>query len=256
MISGSGKLNEAIVAVEALAGRREVGTSIRSELLELVHLMGGQAGRLAEIENLYALDFGDDIDPRISEAARLWEATPTGWVRDPELAAIRAASPLLGTLYRKGIDFTQAYRFSDIEIALSREIGNSYSELSPQLAAFRRSSRPIEDEKGMKALLPLRRSLDRLLRLFEGRGVLRVKRMMIKGKEGRWTPFKREWMRDSESESVLLIYEKMDIGLARLVEGEWLNCYIYHIIRDQLSRHELPFELYTNLSYRAPADLI
>lgn len=257
MVPGSEKLKEAITAIRALAFRKEVGAQIRLELGDLAGQVEVQADRLAEIEDLYALDFGDDINPHVLAAARLWEQTPPGRIRDPQLAAIRSASPLLGSLYRKGIDFIQAYKFSEIEVALSREIGSNYSELSASLASFRRSSRPVPDKGEMKALVPLRRSLDRLIRMFETKGVLRIKRIMVKARTGNWTPFKREWIRDgSESQQVLLVYEKMDIGLARLVEGEWLNCYVSHIIFDQLSRNMVPFELYTNLSYRAPADLI
>lgn len=257
MIPGSEKLRDSVTAIRSLAARKEVGGPVRAELECLAEDIEVRASRLAEIENHYALDFGSDIDPHVLAAAKLWEETAPGRVRDPELAAIRVASPLLGSLYRKGIDFTQAYKFSDIEIALSREIGSNYGELSAPLAVLRRSSRPNADKSEMSALVPLRRSVDRLINLLERSGVLRIKRMLIKAREGQWKPFKREWMmRDSESESVLLVYEKMDIGLARLVEGEWLNCYVYHIIFDQLSRNMVPFELYTNLSYRAPADLI
>jgi len=256
MVPGSDKLREAFAAIHALASRQEVGGAVRAELKELAAEIGARADRLAEIENLYALDFGTAIDPQVLAAAKLWEDVAPGWIRDPELAAIRTASPLLGSLYRKGIDFIKAYKFSDVEMGLSREIGNNYAELSPLLSAFRRSRRKGAEGSEMTALIPLRRALARLLSLFETRGVLRIKRMLVQAR-GKWVPFKREWMRrDSDSEKVLVIYEGLNIDLARLTDGEWLSCYVYHIIFDQLSRNMLPFELYTNLSYRTPQDQV
>jgi hypothetical protein len=55
---------------------------------------------------------------------------------------------------------------------------------------------------------------------------------------------------------LLVVYGKRDAASFQFLKGEWLNCYVYDIIDDQLRRHEVAYELYTDVSYSAPPDVI
>ncbi|HYD38676.1 MAG TPA: hypothetical protein VEA60_13750 [Allosphingosinicella sp.] len=256
MKSGSEKLAEAREAVLALAARREVGKRVREELGELAESVEQIRSRVAEIEGLYAIDFGSDIDSKIEEAEALWRDAPAERLRGPALLPIRRASPVLSTLFVKGIDIQSARKFSDSEIAFAQWIGTRFDMMSDLLRALRREKRSDKDPTEWSAIVPMRKSLKAALLDLERREVIDGRRMLVRNKEKRWTPFELRWLRDEPETELLLIYEKKDPALLQFMKGEWLNAYVYDIIDDQLMRHEVPYELYTDVSYRAPQDVI
>lgn len=257
MKSGSEKLNEAYEAIVAFRDHPGVGKSIKAELGEIAASVDEIRSRLAEIEDLYAIDFGTDIDSQIQTAMQLWGAAPDGKIDGDQLQKIRSASPVMSTLYLKGIDILSAYKFSSDETDFARRVGGEIDEASEVLGGLRRARRNPKNPDEWSALIPLRQSLSRALDYLENTKAISVLKLLIKTKEGKWVPFKRNYFRDSASkEQLLLVYRKGDARRTRLLEGEWLNCYVYEIIRDQLTRHGIPFELYTDLTYRAPKDLI
>lgn len=256
MKSGSEELGDAIEAIRALAARPEVGKRIKPELAELIGQAEAIRARVAEIEDLYTIDFGSDVDGQIAEAMRLWEEAPAGKIAGPDLLGFRRASPVLSTLYLKGIDIKSAYKFDKDQSVLAREFGTRFDERADLLRAIRSEKRSPKDPEEWSALVPMRKSLKASLLNLEKRGILDGRRLLTRNKEGRWAPFKLEWLQDKPENQVLVVYEKLDPALVHFLKGEWLNCYVADIIRDQLSRHEIAFELYTDITYSAPADLI
>jgi hypothetical protein len=254
--SGSEKLADARDAILALQGQPAVGKTIRTELGDLAASTETIRARVAEIEDLYAIDFGSDIDDEIQTAARLWREAPAGRILGQDLFSIRRASPLLGTLFRNGIDLKYARKFSDAEMDLARWIGTRFEDMSDLLRAFRKEKRSAKDPSEWSALVPMRRSLrNGLLELVE-RGIIEGRRLLCKTKKGTWAPFELSWLRDEPETELLVVYRKKDQAAHTFMRGEWLNCYVYGIIEDQLSRREVPFELYTDVSYSAPPDVI
>lgn len=256
MKSGSEKLAEARDAVAALAERKEVGKAIRPELKEIVERIEEIRARVSEIEDLYAIDFGSDVDGKIAEARRLWEAAPEGRLRGQELLPIRRASPLLSTLFLKGIDLQQAMKFSQEERELAQWIGTRFDGMSDLLRAFRREKRNPKDATEWSAIVPMRKSLKPALLELEKKGIINGRRILCRNAKSKWMPFQLKWLRDEPETDLLLVYEKIDAARLHFLKGEWLNCYVYEIIDDQLRRHEAAYELYTDVSYRAPPDVI
>jgi hypothetical protein len=254
--SGSEKLGEARDAVAALAERREVGKRIKPELIELTGQIEAIRVRVAEIEDLYAIDFGSDVDAKIAEAARLWSEAPDGRLRGPDLLPLRRASPLLSALYLKGIDLQQAVKFGEEQRKLAQWIGTRFDDLSDLLRAFRKERRNPNDDSEWSAIVPMRKSLAPALRELEKRRVIDGRRLLCRNKERKWVPFELDWLRDEPESEILVVYEKLNAGLLQFMKGEWLNCYVYDIIDDQLRRHDAAYELYTDVSYTAPADVI
>jgi hypothetical protein len=254
--SGSEKLVEARDAILALARQKVVGLRVREELAELGASIEQVRVRVAEIEDLYAIDFGSDVDSKIAEAGQLWRNAAAERLAGPALLPIRRASPVLSALFLKGIDIKASRKFSDAEIDFAQWIGTRFDTMSDLLRAFRREKRSEKDPTEFSAIVPMRKSLEDALVDLEQRGVIDGRRALVRNKERRWTPFKLAWLRDEPETEVLLVYEKKDRALLEFMKGEWLNAYVYDIIDDQLMRHEVPYELYTDVSYSAPQDVI
>jgi hypothetical protein len=254
--SGSEKLADAIQAIRAFAARPEVGKRIRPELDEIAVRIEQDRARLAEIEDLYAIDFGSDVDSGIAEAMKLWETAIDGKIAGDALLPIRRVSPMLSALYLKGIDIKSAYKFSSDQSALARELGTRFDQAADILRAFRSEKRNAKDPGEWSMLVPMRKSVKNILLDLENRGAIEGRQILVRNKQKHWTPFDLKWLRDEPETQLLVIYGKKDPGGVQFLRGEWLNCYVADIIRDQLTRHEIAFELYTDVSYSAPADLI
>ncbi len=256
MQSASVKLEEAIKALVSFSERREVGPAIRVELAHLAAALIPTKERVTEIEGLYAIDFSDVVDTKIDQAVRLWKAAQTGAIRGQELQAIRSASPLLSTLYVKGLDIERAYKFADNEIEISSWFGTNIDATSGFLRALRSERRSQNRESEWSMVVPMTKQLGNTLNFLAERGIIRGKKILTRSKDNRWVPFRWEWLRDDPDSVLLISYEKKSNNLLQMIKGEWLNCYVHNIINDQLIRHSIPFELYTNVVYKAPPDVI
>lgn len=212
--------------------------------------------RLAEIEDLYALDFGRDVDSKIGEASTLWNEAEIGSVSGDSLLSIRRASPLLSELYLKGIDIKRAYKFGPDELEVANWFGTHIDGASDLLHALRRERKSERDEGLWTINVPLTLALRDGLEYLGNKDILRGKRILIQSKEGNWGPFKWNWFRDDPESRLLVVYEKRNPKLAHLLTGHWLNAYVHSIIDNQLARHEVPYELYSEVVYNAPPDVI
>jgi hypothetical protein len=254
--SGSEKLAEGRDAILALAGSNFVGPKIREELGEIAASVEQIRARVAEIEDLYPVDFGSDIDSKIAEARRLWAEATAERLAGPDLLPLRRASPVLSTLFLKGIDIKSARKFTPAEIGFAQWIGTRFDSVSDLLRAFRREKRSDKDTSEWSAIVPMRKSLRDSLPDLERRGLIEGRRILVRNKQGKWAPIELKWLRDEPETELLVVYEKKDPALVHFMKGEWLNAYVYDIIDDQLMRHEVPYELYTDVSYSAPQDVI
>ena len=255
MQSGSEKLADALEAIRGLAARREVGKAIREELEELADSIDPVRKRIAEIEGLYGIDFGSEVDEKIGDAAKLWQASAPGPIKAKQLSEIRQLSPLLSTLYVKGLDIQRAYKFDPLEKEIATWFGTHIDMLSDLLRSFRREQQSKEGHE-WKILVPMSHGLKEALELLNKKEVIRTRKILTRNKEKRWVPIKPDWLRDDPGTQVLLIYEKRNSSLFNLLQGIWLNSYVNDIIDDQLVRHGVPFELYTQVVYKAPQDVI
>lgn len=256
MKSGSERLAEARDSLAALAQRREVGKRIRDELGELTATIEQVRERVAEIEDLYAIDFGSDIDGQIAEAAGLWKEAAAQRIAGPSLLPIRRASPVLSTLFVRGIDIKSIHKFSDAETELAQWIGTHFEDVSDLLRGLRKEKPSPKDPGEWSAVVPMRKSLKAALRELESRDIIDGRRLLARKKPKPWAPVELKWLRDDPETELLIVYGKKNPGRVQFLRGEWLNCYVYDIIDDQLTRHEIAYELYTNVSYSAPADVI
>src|SRR5262249_22508353 len=143
-------------------------------------------------------------------------------------------SPLLDSLFRKGIDFRKIRKFSTDEIEFSKRVGDRYLEFSGGLRAIRRA-RTGEGDNEQSCLISGGREDKVFLDFLEANKVAKLTKTLFRP-DGNWRLFKKEWFGDrnarAEVLAVLTLPEKP--VLFRLLQGEWLNAYVYSIIRDHL----------------------
>lgn len=256
MRSASEDLSNAIETIRSFADRKEVGPAIKEELQEIAEAIEPHRERVIEIEGLYAIDFGDSVDTQIETAAEKWAKAEPGVIKDLVLQDIRSASPMLSELYVKGLDFTHAFKFDSNEAKLATWVGNHIDSMSDLLQAFRKERKSDRAENEWSILVRNRKDLGQTLNFLKQAGVIQGKKLLTKSKAGKWVPFKWDWFRDDPNQVILIVYEKLDGRLFNQFKGEWMSSYVHSIMEDQLIRHEIPFELYTMVAYKAPADLI
>jgi hypothetical protein len=249
-------LCNAVDSLRQFADRREIGLTIKQEIRSIIENIQTILNRVTEIEGLYDLDFSDQVDDLIRDAAEKWDSAEPGKIKDLVLEDIRKASPMLSELYVRGLDFSSAIKFNNSEVNLSSWIGNNIDEFSDLLYDFRREKRSEKFPNEWSILTRNRRNLGTLLNELKKLGVIKGKNMLVQSKAGQWVPFRNEWFRDDPDQKILIAYEKTDNRLFNLLKGEWMSCYVQNIMADQLKRHRIPFELYTMVTYHAPADLI
>ncbi len=257
MKSVADKIDESLNYLDIFIKRKEIGSKIKSELEIIFENISIYKTRLEEIEGLYAIDYDKDIDPKLLESSSIFNNLPYGRISNENLKQLTIISPLLNSLYKKGIDINSIYKFSQNEIDFSKEIGNNFSDLSEILQSLRKQKKKEGTEREFSALMPLKKSLGKAILILEKYKIFKIKRMLQKKSDNQWAPFKREWIRgNDEDKNILTVYDLIDNNMARILQGEWLNCYVYQIINDQLSRNSVNYELYTNVAYSAPRDLI
>jgi hypothetical protein len=250
-------MQAAKMIIEAYRDKSDIGPKLRDRLAQAAVELEKVTSELIDLESFISLD--SSILGKGKQAATgmtIWEELSPGMHREPsELEQFINTSTLLNSLFKKGIDITKIYKFSPEEVQLARKVGDRFSDLSFGLREVRRGrDTEKQDEKSM--LFKCTPDSGEVLRLLESNSIGSVERMRIK-KDDKWKPFRMEWFRNNDSDAVVLtIFKVQDVAKFRFLQGEWLNAYVYNIISDHLRRNQATFELYTNVSYRAPADVI
>jgi hypothetical protein len=236
--------------------RADVAPKVRERLSVIETDLGKLLDFVKETEGFVVLDSSLLEKPKSNGGMEVWNALPPGQHSDTgKIHQFIDASPLLDSLFRKGIDITQFYKFSSSEIQLARSLGDRFAEFSGGLSELRRS-RDGRKEFEKTFLIKCMEENGRFLEFLQKEGIGRVEQCRIQ-KDGVWKPFRLEWFRNNEKETnIHIVFKVKDLAAFRLLRGEWLNAYVYNIILDHLTRNRASFELYTDITYRAPADII
>ncbi len=165
---------------------------------------------------------------------------PAERLQGPALLPIRRASPVLSTLFLKGIDIKSARKFTAAEIDFAQSDRDPFrhdvgpaARLPPGEAQRqdRPSGAPSADAQVAegraarpRAARPHRRPPNPRSQQAGPLGAVRAQ--MASRRAGDRAP---AGLREKGS------------GAAPVHEGEWLNAYVYDIIDDQLVRHEVPY---------------
>lgn len=249
-------LNSAKRIIEFYKGREEVAPKLRQRLSLIDVDLEKVIQSLKETEELVILDSRALGEEQPGAAMQVWNDFPAGWHNDQkELGSFVRSSPLLDSFFRKGIDITKVYKFSDDQIQFAQKVGNQFPEFSGGLRELRRA-RSGENRGEKKFNLKCVAENGEFLRFLEGNDVATVKLLRIHRPDGAKF-FRIEWFKNNERDTdVFTVFSVNNPTRFTFLEGEWLNAYVYYIILDHLTRNRAIFELYTNVSYKAPADVI
>jgi hypothetical protein len=247
-------IENALRVIEKAATREDFGPKIKDRISNIQSELKNIVKLTKELEELVVLA---PEQAELPSGMERWKQFPAGAQHEKDkLLPFVQSSSLLDSLYRKGIDIYKIYKFNGREIGAARRVGDKFSEFSEVLSALRRSRKSDEKADERTALLPCNPESAEFVKFLETEKVLEFKKFLIKSKEEQWKPFKREWFSKRQETSVLAVFTIKDAEALRFLQGEWLNAYVYNIMQDHFSRNQAKFELYTNVSYRAPADVI
>jgi hypothetical protein len=247
-------MDNALQIIERAASRTDLGPRIKDHLALIQRDLNNAIKIAREVEELVVLE---PAQAELPSGMERWHKFSPGAQRDPkQLLAFVRSSSLLDGLFRKGIDIYNIYKFSDEEFRSAQKVGDKFAEFSEVLSSLRRHRKSDEREDERTALLPCGPESGEFVKFLETSKVLKFKKFVIKNKENQWKPFKVEWFSRRQDTPVLAVFTIKDADGLRFLQGEWLNAYVYNIMQDHFSRNQAKFELYTNVSYRAPADVI
>ena len=247
-------MENALKMIEGAAARTDLGPKIKDRISAIRHDLTNVIQSSRDLEELVVLE---QVEPEMPSGMELWNKFSPGLRSDPkQLQPFVKSSFLLDNLFRKGIDIHNVYKFSNDEIKSARRVGDKFSEFSEVLSGFRRLRKSEERDDERTALVPCGPESGEFIKFLETSKVLKFKKFLIRTKENQWKPFKIEWFSSRQETPVLAVFTIKDANRLRFLHGDWLNAYVYNIMQDHFSRNQAKFELYTNVSYRAPADVI
>lgn len=249
MKSASDILRECQETIAKMQKHPGVGKAIIAELGDISRSVEPSMARLAEIESLYDWSIGGDREEEIKRSFAEWNAMQPGKAVD--ISGHAKNSPLLRGFYQKGVDFKRSRIFTPDEEKFSEVIGKNYDKVHDIVSTINRA-RDLENGK-FSALVRQRQGLFKELGFFKD--AIDLVGVQIKTKEDRWAPAKSEWMRDSDQQTRFL-FKKKNPALHALLMGHWMTCYVKNIIKDHFERNNKIFEIYANVSYDAPPDVI
>lgn len=236
---------------------KELAPRMRDTLAVIEASLSDLITKLKEIEEYVVLDSAALEEEESQAAMQLWRQLPAGVHNNAEkLRPFIESSPLLDSLFRKGFDVISLRKFTKAEVRLAKTIGDKFSEFSGCLRACRRAR--DGQTTGEKSIL-IRAEIDNgeFLRLLEREDIATLRRLLQKRPQGAWAPFEIEWFKNDERDKeIIAVFNINNIERFRFLQGEWLNAYVYHIIFDHLTRNRADFELYTDISYQPPADIM
>ena len=203
----------------------------------------------------------NDGDARLLSAVKQWNAVPPGVVRDgePLLERTITQSACLQPLYRAGITIKAIKKFGEQEIAFATVLGDNFAQFSgvwQELKSNIDKREPVlrfpkRDLHSVRAFVAQLERLDvATVTGFE------VPEPSDTGNPS-WIPLDERQAGKYEPNTPMRVRLKsQSTAMRSLVTGEWLNAYAAKLVSDHLTRNGLAHEIYTNVAYQAPLDII
>lgn len=192
----------------------------------------------------------------LDDALRTWEALEPGVLQagDPAFERLVRVSPCLQRLHRAGITIRSIKKYSPQEIAFATTLGDQFAELSKPWEDVKRRLTSARFHRGaigaVRSFLSALENLDVLSA--EGFEVA-----VFRGANRTWEPIDEGRLPRYEDKKLMRVKLKTGPKAGQpLVTGEWLNAYAANLVHDHLERNQISHEVYTNVAYKAPPDII
>jgi tellurium resistance protein TerD len=234
----------------------------KRQIEQMIEVTGKMVAALNQIHNaVVPLDLISDEAVLVANLT-VWHNLPSGYIfrKDIKYQRLINNSKTLNTLHKNAIDILSVYKFSDEEIALSKNIGDFFSV---NFAFFRSFKFLITKNELGTAYLTARvkeaSEINGFLQHMEKFKVIapyKIQLFVLKTRE--WVDSDVGTLRRIRSQDNKIRFN-IDIidttTYCDLITGHWFNAFAYSIISDHLTRNQLLHELYTRVSYQSPTEI-
>jgi hypothetical protein len=196
-----------------------------------------------------------------------WLKHPSGDIKNKDsIQSIIDNSESLDTLYRKGINITSVYKFSELEEYTASLMGRIFFKDYRVIEELKRiiSDKPPLASIQIKGELfsTTKELLDQLVKLKVIEDSFFYDHILPapKGEKPKF-----ETINDEKELRKLTCKKRKYIRISFLpthdttyrdfVVGHWFNAFAYNIVSQQLNRNKLDFEIYTRVTYHTPFDV-
>ncbi len=253
------------------------------DLLELLDEILSQgsftAARRADLESYRAncadlatllRTFNDEVSPLstdsghdlLTAALAQWKALDGGVYRsgDHQLDRMVETSAALQPLYRAGIDITAVQKFSPDEQRLAKTLGEGFESWHRPWDTLKLALGGTTPGTPVRCRASELDVFDPFMRAMERHDVissLSLEAAKFKGAAMEWakaTPKRAKKL--PPKHPCRYTFEPRDASKVSLMTGLWFNAFAFDVVDDHLTRNHIEHELYTNVMYKAPTDII
>jgi hypothetical protein len=250
-------LNTVLDSIKMASNPREKIAAALAKTSEIVAILEGIHN------NVVPLDIKNG-DSDLAENLACWKKAPAGVLMEGTHAyeKLISRSETLRAIYGTGINIPSITKFSDEEIRLAKGFGNRYLEFHSLLRTF--SASINSDPRRSKSIFTqvtnaeLEEKFFSMLKEFNVIDELKV--YLYVHKESRYVDSNFEILKNlsmrGRHNRTRIDFNLKNPQYLDLIRGHWFNAYAYHVIDDHLARNHFDYEIYTRVSYTAPADII
>lgn len=248
--------------MQSLSEQLTLSPARMQELRDMADEARQFARRLTDFETQFApLDLVVD-DDRTHATMMEWQALEGGKhaAGSTEFDRVVGASRALRPLHRAGLDLTSVYKFSGPELALAHAIGEGFEDWAEpwdrlKLLVHRHGSNHDLYLKFDHEHHELYSRFMHAMATVGFLGDLRLERYVYSKEQ--WIPLNERKIRYMTSNPRLRYrFRVATPELLGILTGLWFNAFAFDVVHDHLSRNEIDHELFTNVVYHSPRDLV
>ncbi|HHC25603.1 MAG TPA: hypothetical protein ENK58_09405 [Desulfobacterales bacterium] len=207
--------------------------------------------------NIVPLDVDDEVKC-LSKNFEFWNRLPGGVIkqRTETHDELISHSKTLKALYAAGIDILDITKFGEDDFELAKKIGDKFSEIYNiwqlfKLALYHKKEEVNTQVKHAKAA----EYFFGLMKRYDV--VSDYEPSFLVQRTSEWIEKELQDIQKLKSHSnpMRIEFDKLHSDYDGLLQGHWLNAFVYQIISDHLTRNDFNHEIYTLVNYRAPSEI-
>lgn len=251
------RADDLLAAIDEVASAVALQRRPREMLDEIRKDAQGIRERLVDLhENWCALHVAPQLT--LKPAREQWRALPPGRRpgADPDVAKLLQVSPTLDAMHKGGVDLLSFYKFDAERCALASTIGDAFRDWQFCWDRFKNGLARGESKFELQAqdFEAARGFLDAMIR---AEVIASYETWMYSHRDKGWDQINPKRIRHlNPRQPIGIKFDLIKGGLSSFVGGDWLTAYAFQIIDDHLSRNDFDYEIYTQVRYEAPPDVL
>lgn len=232
-------------------GARVELEALRDDAIDLVE-------RLTKFDHQYVPLEVDLTDEGLTISHEQWKLLEAGTHDGNELERLVTTSATLGALYRAAVDVRSFHKFGSDDLRIAAGLGDHLTEWHDAWDALKLALQ--HQQRYVK--FPRERADGHLdfARFAANAGIIEAPtfEFFVYGDAKKWieAPPKRIKRLQNGGQPVRYRVKPADAGRIAFLNGLWLNAHAAAILSDHLTRLDIAFELFTDVVYRAPQEII